>query len=55
MKKRSMLEAKVSTYALEQHDKQVQAAEETVAPTKDDVETAIEQLYHNDDISYFDI
>ena len=46
--------SKVSTYELKQYDFEVEAAEETVALTKDEVETALEQLYYNDETSYFD-
>lgn len=51
-KENDSIGTKVSTYKLEQYDKQVKVAEETVASTKDDVETAIEKLYLNEDISY---
>lgn len=46
--------SKVSTYEVEQYKLKMQAAEETIAKTKDDVETALEKLYYNADNSYFD-
>lgn len=44
---------KISIYELRQHDYEVKAAEETVALTKDEVEKALDQLYNNDELSYF--
>lgn len=46
--------AEVSTYEVEQYKLKMQAAEETVVKTKDDVETALEKMYYNADTSYFD-
>lgn len=44
---------KVSKYELAQHDYEVKAAEEVLALTKDQIETAIEQLYYQEELAYF--
>lgn len=46
--------AEVSSYEVEQYKLKMQAAEETVAKTKDDIQTALENMYYNADTSYFD-
>ena len=46
--------SEVSTYEIEQYKLQVKAAEETVALTKDEVETALENMFYNADTSLFD-
>lgn len=43
----------VTTYELKQNDLKVTAAEETVILTKEQVETALDQLYYNEETTYF--
>ncbi|KMY51912.1 TolC family protein [Peribacillus loiseleuriae] len=40
-------------YELAQRDYEVKAAKETVALTKETIETAVEQMYHNEELTYF--
>lgn len=46
--------SKVSSYEVEQYKFQMKAAEETIVMVKDEVETALKQLFYNDETSYFD-
>jgi len=46
--------AEVSKYELEQHDYKVEAAKETIASLKDDIEKTMDDLYYNNKIAYFD-